>query len=949
MRALSLPLLLVLVSCDTPSAGLPVAPDLGPVPEGLTEAEWQQLADAMDAESYRLSSPGPTGMDRVTHGALADNRRHGLRAALGSDGVQVVPLAGEAAWDLVLRPVGWGVPGELTPLEPGEPTVTADELSIARGPVEEWWVNEPRGLEQGFTVAHPPAGDDGRLAVELAVEGSLRPELRGDRLLLLDADGVARLAYVGLAAWDADGDALAASMTLDCSTSCALGLEVDTAGADWPVTVDPWVVTQQAKLLASDGAASNHLGFAVDVDGDTAIVGAYGAGATTGAAYVFVRSGATWTEQARLDASDGAPQHYFGVGVSVSGDTAVVGAHGVDGFRGAAYVFTRSGGSWSEQGRLEASDGESYHYFGRTVSLEGDTVLVSASGAGGGTGAAYVFTRGGSTWTEQARLTASDGAAGDYFGQDVSLSGDTALVGAFGVSGYLGAAYVFTRSGSSWSEQAKLLASDGRAGDFLAGTVSLDGDTAVLSAHGDVEAGSHSGSAYVFTRSGTTWTEQAWLTAVDGTVDDMFGSDVAVSGDTVVVGAREDDTLETDSGVAYVFMRSGDVWTQRARLLADDGAEGDELGTSVALSGETAVVGTPSDEAETGAAYVWLVPPNHPPVLTTTALTLVEGGSAVLTATHLAATDEEHTDAELTYTLGTAPAHGQLTLTGASLAVDDTFTQADVVAGSLVYTHDGSQHLEVALELQLTDGMDVVRGTLPVQVTLVDDPPEFLTLGTLTVEEGGTAVLDVTHLDSADEEQSVEDLSFAIATAPAHGQLELDGAPLAEGEPFSQDDVDGERVRYVHDGAEEPTDAIALTLTDGTSTTGPEILHVAVSPVNDAPVAVDDAVSAVVGEAITVRVLDNDSDPEGEALSLSIASAPSSGTAEVDGETLTYTAEEAGTDSLTYEITDAQGATATATVTVEVEKSGCGCTATPTPASGVWVLLGLVGLLRRRR
>jgi hypothetical protein len=286
----------------------------------------------------------------------------------------------------------------------------------------------------------------------------------------------------------------------------------------------------------------------VSVDGDTIVVGAY----------VFTRSGTTWIEQQNLTASDAAVGNSFGRSVSIDGDTIVVGA----------YVFTRSGTTWTEQQKLTASDAAVGDGFGSSVSVDGDTIVVGATGdddGGWSSGSAYVFTRSGTTWTEQQKLTASDAAGFNYFGWSVSIDGDTIVVSTRGDES-LSSAYVFTRSGTTWTEQQKLTASDAAAGDCFGWSVSVDGDMIVVGAWGDDSPGSayvftrsgpligdDRGSAYVFTRSGTTWTEQQELTASDAAADDYFGSSVSVDRDTIVVGATGDDDGGWNSGSAYVF------------------------------------------------------------------------------------------------------------------------------------------------------------------------------------------------------------------------------------------------------------------------------------------------------------------------------------------------------------------------------------------------------------
>ncbi len=211
-----------------------------------------------------------------------------------------------------------------------------------------------------------------------------------------------------------------------------------------------------------------------------------------------------------------------------------------------AYTSTETGQppspAWNQ---LIASDGVQTDRFGISVAISGDTAVIGAFfddvGAGVFQGSVYVFTRNGATWTQQQHLVASDGAAGDQFGVRVALDGDTAVVGAY-IAGNQGSAYVFTRSGTTWTQQQKLVASDGAAGDRFGRSVALDGDTAVVGANRDaVGATGDQGSAYVFTRSGTTWTEQQHLVASDGAAGDQFGVGVALDGNTAVVGAREDD------------------------------------------------------------------------------------------------------------------------------------------------------------------------------------------------------------------------------------------------------------------------------------------------------------------------------------------------------------------------------------------------------------------------
>lgn len=390
-----------------------------------------------------------------------------------------------------------------------------------------------------------------------------------------------------------------------------------------PATAAPWDTdwTLRAELTASDGAGSDYLGRSVSLDGDTVVVGAAGAdidGAESqGAAYVFVRSGDAWTQQAKLVAPDGAAADEFGFAAAISGDTIVVGARfaAIDGINGhgAAYVFVRSGDAWTEQAKLSADDGAAYDEAGFSVAIDGDTTIVGAPFANGSQGKAYVFTRTGTEWAPQATLAADDGAASDRFGLSIAVDGDTAILGspsaAIGASGYQGAAYVYARNAGAWNLQTKLTASDGAAFDEFGISVALETDTAVVGAHYADVVYSGQGAAYAFVRDGDAWSEQGKLVADDAFFGDEFGFSVSFSGDTAAVGALFADGGGTENaGEAYIFSRTGGAWSEASRLLPDTATEGGEFGIGVSVRGDTAIVGAesaPVDGDFRGAAYVF--------------------------------------------------------------------------------------------------------------------------------------------------------------------------------------------------------------------------------------------------------------------------------------------------------------------------------------------------------
>jgi len=363
--------------------------------------------------------------------------------------------------------------------------------------------------------------------------------------------------------------------------------------------------TEMQKLLASDGAAGDYFGFSVSLSGDTAFIGAAQDNSSRGSVYVFTRTGTDWTFQQKLNASDGAPYDQFGYSVSLSGDYALIGAITDDAWRGSAYVFNRTGTKWTQQQKLIALDAQASDEFGYSVSLDGNTALIGApwdDNPVADTGSAYVFTRSGTAWTQQAKLNVSGAATYDFVGGSVSVSGDTALIGAYGDDSGYGSAYVFNRSGTTWAFQQKL--SGNTILDSLGVSVSLRGDTALIGAPGaDLK-----GCAYVFNRTGATWTQRQKLNASDGAKNDNFGCSVSLSDDAALIGALGDDNWR---GSAYIFTCTGTTWTQQQKLTASDGIAGDWFGTSVSLDGDTALIGAhynDDNETNSGSAYVFARP-----------------------------------------------------------------------------------------------------------------------------------------------------------------------------------------------------------------------------------------------------------------------------------------------------------------------------------------------------
>ena len=368
---------------------------------------------------------------------------------------------------------------------------------------------------------------------------------------------------------------------------------------------------QEERLLPADpGGPDEQLGYAVALDGEVALVAAPDAVPPlgVGSALVYRRVAGVWTQEAVLVGS-GAQVLAFGRSVDLSEDTAVVGTFNdaaVGLLSGSAFVFVETGTGWIEQAKLLPASLEPLDFFGASVGVDGDTVVVGAlsdDGAAVNSGTAFAFVRSGGSWAEQERFFPADGGGGDAFGTSIALVGDVAVVGAPShsdpISGQ-GAAYVFTRTGVAWTQTAKLLPTDPSAQAGFGTQVSYDGTHIAVATASGAEA------VYVFELTGGGWSEMVKLTSSDPFDD--FGRSVQVDDGRLVVGAPEDDDGGTNAGAAHVYRFDGAAWTQEFKLVADDAAAADDLGFSVALDGDTLLTGAPGDDqgaSNSGSAYVW--------------------------------------------------------------------------------------------------------------------------------------------------------------------------------------------------------------------------------------------------------------------------------------------------------------------------------------------------------
>jgi hypothetical protein len=595
---------------------------IGPEGKRVLRAAYIAARQADASPAYDIAT-----LDGRLHG---ENPAQGLHIELDRELVRVETERGEA---LELSFAGIGREGQVRTPPEAKLAASGNRVTYTRGEaLEEWYLNGPLGLEQGFVVVEPPVGERGEFVIEVTVDG-LEPRLvqNGADVLLRDADGTAQLRYRDLFAFDDDGKVLPARMGVIGST---IALHIEDADATYPVFVDP-LFEHVHTFIPSDSDANAEFGYSVSIDGDYAIVGAESDGSEVGSAYVFERDvlGA-WSEAQHLEADDAAGDDYFGASVDISGDYAIVGAYGNDivtysDSYGSAYVYFRNGGAWDQELQLLPSPGSADEGFGRSVAIDGDYAVVGAyRNDTGGTnrGAAYVFKRDGSTWPPDPvspLLQTTEAEDHDYFGYSVDISGTRIIVGApkFHHSGTMadaGAAFVFEwtvppTGPAEWVEYRlqgtpPLVLS---AYDEFGHSVAIWDDFAIVGAHFDDSKGNKAGAAYVFPRGTGPWTlPPQKILAYDGATDDLFGSSVSISGQVAVVGAPGNGA--GGSVYPFEFDTSGIGWTAGAKLADSAGADGDDFGYSVRLSGDDLVIGAPGDGA--GVAHVYLsVLPNGDP------------------------------------------------------------------------------------------------------------------------------------------------------------------------------------------------------------------------------------------------------------------------------------------------------------------------------------------------
>ncbi len=388
-----------------------------------------------------------------------------------------------------------------------------------------------------------------------------------------------------------------------------------------------WTETQE--VTETDPAFDPEFGYSVALHGTTAMIGAQQAkingNDAQGAVYVFQESGGVWTQTQKLVADDGQAFDTFGHAIVFNGTTALIGAYGAvvnDNFsQGAVYAFTLSDGSWTQTQKIISNDGQAFDNFGYSLGLHGTTALIGADGATVGSqdfqGKAYVFNQSSNgAWAQGQTLVASDGGIGDVFGYSIAFDGSTAVIGAYGNNGFQGAAYVFGLTGSTWNQSQKLIAADGAGNTYFGYATALSDSTLLIGSWGANPGGVDTqGAAYIFTKSNGTWSQIQELVASDGGVGDKFGHSVALQGNTALIGA-DGWSNSSAQGAVYVFDGASGVFMETQRFVASDGAPSYQFGLPVTLDGDTALVGSwlwrSPEGTMPGSAYFFTRQPSGP-------------------------------------------------------------------------------------------------------------------------------------------------------------------------------------------------------------------------------------------------------------------------------------------------------------------------------------------------
>ncbi len=636
----------------------PLAPDLCST-DGIREAIEKSIYSARPTQS----------------GFEAYNQAQELGIHFDRLGVMVSPNGKAWSWGLALQ--SYGFPDHMVTCDQTQGAHSAGKQVTYswNNNLDEWFINDPQGLEHGYTFQEQPVRnqkESGPLLIELAVLGSLNPstEVSGRGITFVDDSGQRVLSYSGLHVFDADGVPQRASFL---GVHGGFQIRIEESGARYPLTVDPLV--RQTYLKPLDTDASDMFGGAAAISGDVVVVGvpressnavgvdgdaSNNGSLVAGAAYVFRRTGGLWAEEAYLKASNTDAYDGFGSSVAIEGDLIVVGAPeesssatGINGNQlsnaeqssGAAYLFEKVGGAWTQVAYLKASNAEAPDRFGTSVAIDAQRILIGApyesssspgingneaDNARGDSGAAYLFERNGSSWIQSTYIKSPHPDWGDLFGDAVAISGDRILIGAYGEESSSsgvnsnpntgvahhnsGAAFVYERIAGAWTPTTYIKAPINHSGDRFGGAVAIADDRIFISAPMDGGAGTGidppvssnqelaSGAVFVYRPTVLPWWRlEAHIKAHNTHAGSQFGHSLDAVGNRLLVGAfgesrtgvngDQTTTQAHGSGAAYSFVSSAGIWQQTRYIKASNEGQNDGFGSSVALTPERAIIG----------------------------------------------------------------------------------------------------------------------------------------------------------------------------------------------------------------------------------------------------------------------------------------------------------------------------------------------------------------------
>jgi len=573
-------------------------------PAGVNGEEWARIQEQIEVERHTITESDRPGMLY-----RADNSTQRFSAHFGAEDVLITPRGhGEPAWHLGLRLTAWGAAHDLKQVDFATATAERNRVEYRRGPLTEWYVNTTMGLEQGFTIEAPPGEGIDELVLEMTIEGDLTPEFVGGGLAISfhRENSNATLSYSGIKAWDAVGEILEARIEI-AGTGKKLRLVTAVSDTAWPITVDPTLsLIQKIPSPLDPDPQSGQFGLSADLDGDWMVVGRLGeANFFKVGAHLFRRDDTdptAWDHIVEIEPDEGGAGEDH-VAVAISGDLVIIGVPASPP-SGKAFVFERNHGgpdAWGQAATLDPIDGGASQ-FGFSVALSGDIALVGAPSTDQSDGAAYVYGRnhgGANNWGQVTRISDPNPGEYDHLGYSVALSGETAVIG----SEHAPALVCYRNQGGidSWGQVAAV----SQSGD----SVSVSGDIAVVG-RPDFEA------VEIFERNVgglDAWGHVTTVVPNDPGGGNQFGANVAIENTTVVVGAWRDSTAAVQAGSAYIFERDhggADAWGQVTKKTASNASQGENFGWAVALSEDTAVIGTPcsyqfGEYESSGSVYIF--------------------------------------------------------------------------------------------------------------------------------------------------------------------------------------------------------------------------------------------------------------------------------------------------------------------------------------------------------